>query len=211
LLVPENWYELPELEKFLVLIDIIEISRKTMSPFLSPVHFKKNNEDKEHIYPCTPRNIQELEKSKSKHKVIESYLLNIKELTENLFPYSEEEWDNKEIVEKEEILKKIESTIHNKTPINSIGNLVLLHYSINRGFGNNYYIDKRASVVKNVQNGEYVRQHTLNVFVKGRSDSKDLNDWNFNDIFIYIISFESINLLIPHTNIIKNCIFKKYF
>jgi hypothetical protein len=36
--------------------------------------------------------------------------------------------------------------------------------------------------VNNVQNGEYVRQHTLSVFVKGRSNSSNLNDWNFEDI-----------------------------
>jgi hypothetical protein len=38
-----------------VLIDVIEISKNKETPFLSPVHFKKNNEDKEHIYPCTPK------------------------------------------------------------------------------------------------------------------------------------------------------------
>lgn len=177
-----NWYDLQELEKFLVLIDVIEISENKESPFLSPVHFKKNNEDKEHIYPCSPKNIKELEKCNNEFEVIKTYLEKTKRLSEGLFPSNEEDWNKKEDTEKEDILKTLESNIHQKTPINSIGNLVLLHYSINRGFGNDYYIDKRASVVNNVRNGEYVRQHTLSVFVKRRSDSNNLNDWNFEDI-----------------------------
>lgn len=177
-----NWYDLQELERFLVLIDVIEISKNKETPFLSPVHFKKNNEDKEHIYPCTPKNIKEIEKCKNEFEAIQTYIGKIKNLGDEFFPYSLIDWNKKEPNEKEEILKTLESKIHEMTPINSIGNLVLLHYSINRGFGNDYYIDKRASVVNNVQNGEYVRQHTLSVFVKGRSDSKNLNDWNFEDI-----------------------------
>ena len=178
-----NWYDLPELEKFLVLIDIIEILKNKEIPFLSPLHFKKNNEDKEHIYPCTPKTIKEFEKNDNNNfELIQTYLKKLKDLTGDLFPNSEKEWNDKNTEEKEDVLRTIEINIHSKTPINSIGNLVLLHYSINRGFGNDYYIDKRASIIKNVQNGEYVRQHTLSVFVKGRSDSSNLNDWYFEDI-----------------------------
>jgi len=177
-----NWYDLQELEKFLILIDVIEISKNNEIQFLSPVHFKKNNEDKEHIYPCTPKNIKEIEKCKNEYEAIQNYLRKMKNLGDDLFSCTEKEWNKKEVVEKEEILKTLESKVHEMSPINSIGNLVLLHYSINRGFGNDYYIDKRASVVNNVQKGEYVRQHTLSVFVKGRSESLNLNDWNYEDI-----------------------------
>jgi len=177
-----NWYDLKELEKFLVLVDVINISQNEEFPFLSPVHFKKNKEDKEHIYPCTPRNIKELENIQNDFQAIVEYL-NITCLSVNdLFPFDEKMWNQKDVSDKAETLKFLEAQIHQLTPINSIGNLVLLHYSINRGFGNDYYIDKRASVVKNVQNGEYVRQHTLNVFVKGRSSAGNLNDWSFTDI-----------------------------
>lgn len=177
-----NWYDLKELETFLILMDVIEISKNENIPFLSPLHFKKNKEDKEHIYPCSPRSIKELQNCTNDYDSINTYIQNIKGLEDNLLLITKEEWKNKEDAEKEEILKRLEAKIHDSTPINSIGNLVLLHYSINRGFGNNYYINKRASVIHNVQNGEYVRQHTLNVFVKGRSDSNNLNDWNFEDI-----------------------------
>lgn len=179
-----NWYETDELEKFLILLDIIEISGNDSIPFLSAKHFRKNKEDKEHIYPCTPKNIKELEKSTNDYTSIVQYLTDINLNLGELFPYNEKYWKKRSELEKEEILKDLELKIHQLTPINAIGNLVLLHYSINRGFGNDYYIDKRASVVNNVQSGEYVRQHTLNVFVKARIDAKNLNDWSFNDIIL---------------------------
>ncbi|WP_131725305.1 DUF262 domain-containing protein [Chryseobacterium sp. Leaf180] len=177
-----NWYDLKELEKFLILIDVIEISQNPSIPFLSPLHFKKNNEDKEHIYPCTPKNIKELGKSDNDFDAINNFLKQSNLNDTALFPFSEKQWKTKSDFEKEDFLKELESKIHQLTPINSLGNLVLLHYSINRGFGNDYYIDKRASVVNNVQNGEYVRQHTLSVFVKGRSSTINLNNWTFADI-----------------------------
>lgn len=175
-----NWYESNRLEEFLVLLDVIEISSNENYRFLSPNHFKKNKEDKEHIYPCTPKNIKELENSTNDFQAIEKYLTKLDK--RDLFPYQEKEWRKKSDFEKEEILKELESKIHQLTPINAIGNLVLLHYSINRGFGNDYYIDKRASVINNVQNGEYVRQHTLNLFVKGRTEVINLNEWTFKDV-----------------------------
>ncbi len=186
-----NWYERDELERFLILLDIIEISGNDSIPFLSPKHFRKYKEDKEHIYPCTPKNIKELEKSTNDYNSIVQYLTDINLNIEELFPFNEKFWKKRSELEKEEILKDLELKIHELTPINAIGNLVLLHYSINRGFGNNYYIDKRASVVNNVHNGEYVRQHTLNVFVKARIDARNLNDWSFNDIILNCEAIEA--------------------
>lgn len=175
-----NWYESDRLEEFLVLLDVIEISSNDNYRFLSPTHFKKHKEDKEHIYPCTPKNIKELENSSNDFECIDAYLTKLDK--KDLFPFGEKDWKRKSDLEKEEILKDLENKIHQSTPINAIDNLVLLHYSINRGFGNDYYIDKRASVINNVQNGEYVRQHTLNVFVKGRKEVINLNEWTFKDI-----------------------------
>src|SRR5690606_22103813 len=175
-----NWYESDRLEEFLVLLDVIEISSNDNYRFLSPTHFKKHKEDKEHIYPCTPRNIKELDNSSNDYGLIDAYLTKLDK--KELFPFTDKEWKRKSDLEKEEILKDLENKIHQSTPINAIGNLVLLHYSINRGFRNDYYIDKRASVINNVQIGEYVRQHTLNVFVKGRKEVINLNEWTFKDI-----------------------------
>lgn len=177
-----NWYEHPKVEEFLVLVDVIDIAQDSRTHFLSPAHFKKNKEDKEHIYPCTPKSIRELEHLENGFEAIYAYLEKIMLPLDELFPFTKKEWEKKGIEDRVAHLKTMEGKIHQLTPINSIGNLVLLHYSINRGFGNDYYIDKRASVIRNVQENEYVRQHTLNVFVKGRSTSKNLNDWSFSDI-----------------------------
>jgi hypothetical protein len=86
-----------------------------------------------------------------------------------------------DLQEKENRRQKLKAEIHIKRPINSIGNLVLLHSSINRSFGNDYYSDKREMVINNTITGKYVRQHTLNVFVKSTS-RVNLNDWTMNDI-----------------------------
>ena len=91
------------------------------------------------------------------------------------------EWQDFTAEEKNEKLISLKNEIHQKRPINSIGNLVLLHLSINRGFGNDYYADKRICVINNTENGHYVRQHTLKVFVK-QTESSDLNDWTMQDI-----------------------------
>ena len=54
--------------------------------------------------------------------------------------------------------------------------------SINRGFGNDYYQDKRRVVLKNTKEGHFVRPHTLNVFAKQDENFGDLNNWTMNDI-----------------------------
>ena len=82
---------------------------------------------------------------------------------------------------KNEFLLDLKDQIHTKTPINSIGNLVLLHRTINRGFGNDYYPDKRQEVINNHEMGLYVRQHTIGVFVKD-TERDDLNNWTITDI-----------------------------
>lgn len=173
-----NWYDNKQLEKILILLDIIELSENKNLPFLKSTHFKKNEEDKEHIYPCTPKNIKEL-KEEDSLKSINTYLnkLKLPELEK-----TEEEWSALDEFEKEEILNNLSKLIHDETNINSIGNLVLLHFSINRGFGNDYYIDKRASVIKNTQDNKYVRQHTLKVFTKQLNSLEDLNNWTMKDI-----------------------------
>jgi hypothetical protein len=175
-----NWYDSKQLEKILILLDIIALSENTNLPFLKSTHFKKNEEDKEHIYPCTPKSIKMLKEGDGL-KSINTYLekLSLPQLEE-----TEEEWSILDEFEKEEILNNLSKLIHDETNINSIGNLVLLHFSINRGFGNDYYIDKRASVIKNSQDNKYVRQHTLKVFTKQLNSLEDLNNWSMKDIEI---------------------------
>src|SRR5690606_5010101 len=95
--------------------------------------------------------------------------------------FSEDQWAALTIQEQTTELDNFKKTIHNKRPVNSLGNLVLLHLTINRGFGNNAYALKRKEVIKNTLNGLYVRQHTTNAFIK-ITETEDLNNWTLKDI-----------------------------
>lgn len=188
---PTYWKGNPQLQKILLLLDIIEHSNGKENgiplPFLKPIYFKNKKEDEEHIYPATPQDITEkrFKDLPDPMASIEDYLKKLNEGYDGdlviLWGISSDSWQELSAEEKNEKLEVLKSEIHKKRPINSIGNLVLLHLSINRGFGNDYYTDKRISVINNTENGEYVRQHTLKVFVK-QTDSIDLNEWTMKDI-----------------------------
>jgi hypothetical protein len=188
---PTYWKGNPQLQKILLLLDIIEHSNEKEHgiplPFLKPIYFKNQKEDEEHIYPATPQDITEKRFKDLPDPMvsIENYLIKLNKGYDGdliiMWGISSDSWQELSAEEKNKKLEVLKSEIHKKRPINSIGNLVLLHLSINRGFGNDYYTDKRISVINNTENGEYVRQHTLKVFVK-QTNSLDLNDWTMEDI-----------------------------
>ena len=188
---PTYWKGNRQLQKILLLLDIIEHSNEKEQgiplPFLKPIYFKNQKEDEEHIYPATPQDITEklFKDLPDPMASIENYLIKLNKGYDGdliiVWGISSDSWQELSAEEKNEKLEVLKSEIHKKRPINSIGNLVLLHLSINRAFGNNYYTDKRIDVIKNTENGEYVRQHTLKVFVK-QTNSSDLNDWTMEDI-----------------------------
>lgn len=188
---PTYWKGISELQKILFLLDIIDHSNEKENgiplPFLKPTYFKNQNEEEEHIYPATPQDITEkrFKDLEDPMASIENYLvkLNISYVDDLVIKWdiSNDSWNELSSEERNEKLEVLKKEIHKKRPINSIGNLVLLHLSINRGFGNDYYTDKRISVINNTENGEYVRQHTLKVFVK-QTENSDLNDWTMQDI-----------------------------
>lgn len=188
---PTYWKGISELQKILLLLDIIEHANEKESgiplPFLRPSYFNNQKEDEEHIYPATPQDITEkrFKDLPDPMSSIENYLkkINAGYDGESVIKWgiSSDIWQYLSAEVKNEKLGNLKKEIHQKRPINSIGNLVLLHLSINRGFGNDYYTDKRISVINNTENGEYVRQHTLKVFVK-QTESSDLNDWSMHDI-----------------------------
>jgi len=186
---PTNWYETPQLEKILLTLDIIEHSQEKEKgipmPFLKPRYFKNHKEDKEHIYPGTPKDIKAISILTNPELSFSNYVarLNNGYADDKLiyWKFSTNDWESYSDEEKSNKLLSLKQEIHHKRPINSIGNLVLLHLSINRGFGNDYYQDKRMIVINNTENGEYVRSHTLKVFVK-QTESNDLNNWTMVDI-----------------------------
>lgn len=188
---PTYWKGSSELQKILILLDVIEHAKKRENgiplPFLKPKYFKNFKEDEEHIYPSTPQEITE-KKFKDLSNPMESIQNYISKLNEGYekdkiikWSISTEEWNKFSDEEKNEKLSLLKSSIHKNRPINSIGNLALLHLSINRGFGNDYYSDKREIVINNTEIGYYVRQHTLKVFVK-QTNTLDLNNWTMIDI-----------------------------
>lgn len=184
-----NWYETGQLEKILITLDIIEhVQYKEKGiplPFLGSTYFKNHNEDKEHIFPGTPKDIKAISILSNPEESFKIYIdeLNRGYTEEKLITwiFSVAEWELLDTEEKNKKLLDLKQEIHKKRPTSSIGNLVLLHQAINRGFGNNYYTDKRISVIKNTESGEYVRQHTLKVFIK-QTENNDLNNWTMLDI-----------------------------
>ena len=186
---PTNWYDSEKLESTLLLLDVIAHSKIQTEgnplPFMRSKYFSNFKEDKEHIYPGTPKELGVLRDLESPITVINDYIGNLNQGYEDnqidLFEMSNDDWKSLGDDAREEYRIKLKEEIHAKRPINAMGNLVLLHLSINRGFGNDNYNDKRSIVVKNTKTGWYVRNHTLDVFVKSE-ESSNLNAWTMDDI-----------------------------
>lgn len=185
------------LVKLLILMDIIKILKNKEKNFvrLPPEYFSKYDEDIEHIFSKTPNertttikeakeNIDLIEKSEYKH------LLEMEKL--NKFKSEITKYDEKEILSKLNLLNKYRELILSIPVINSIGNLVLLNSSINRGYGNSEYEKKRNVIVSLYEssNKKYIRNHTWTIFTKSfysndspkDIESTDLNTWNLKDI-----------------------------
>lgn len=185
-----NWYHTLIIQKILILLDIIAHSETRENgvplPFLKPRYFKNFKEDKEHIFSGTPRELKEIKDLPNPIEKLNEYIdsLNIEYNVSNhiaYFKYNQTAWSSLTEEEQSQALDEFKKLIHEKRPVNSLGNLVLLHLTINRGFGNNAYVLKRANVIENTINGLYVRQHTVNAFIKSTS-SKDLNNWTLKDV-----------------------------
>ena len=172
----ENWFENSSLFRTLVLMDIIQITKSEKLSFLPVEFFRPNNEDKEHIRPQTPR------KDKEESNFIDDWENFIVDLPEQV------QKEVKEILDKSQTKELIENdliairNIINRIGLNSIGNMVLLNLSVNRGYGNAAYIDKRREILNHYMEGKYIRPHTLNAFVKKDCQTEDLNKWELVDI-----------------------------
>ena len=176
-----NWYndEQGMLIKTLLLIDIIH-SIKPNQPFLPYSAFEKAENDIEHIFPQNPAEIQQ------KKEYIEFINSNVLKIGENKFDLTN--YDDK--INDEVFLLEVENFIReqiNGININSIGNLVLLYYSLNRSLGRISYAKKRARVIEYFnEEGEFIQPHTFRVFVRyffdGKNENKELEYWTNNDI-----------------------------
>lgn len=190
----EDWYNDKDLEKVLVLLDIIQIenSRRPESenrmPFLGSEFFSVREEDKEHIFPQTPiseKDINKEDKSGLKKKIEEYTKLLAKE---NISIEIDIDWDKSEGIDQvlRDSINKLNEETLSKIHIHSIGNLCLLNLSINRSYGNDFYSRKRIAILNAMRNGKFIRPHTLQCFDKGfiklTDDDNGMNQWSMPDI-----------------------------
>lgn len=185
----ENWYEENELVSVSVLLDIISNLNLHLDVKLPAYHFKAYNEDLEHIFPQTPIG-DKIKDNDKQTQILLQYIEIINNLSTNNkieIDKKEIDWNNQEW--KENIKKRINSKLSTIIPINSLGNMCLLHQSVNRGFGNDFFLEKRIDIMKKSQDGIFIRPHVYEafnkVFINRQNDNIDMNmmlRWDYNDI-----------------------------
>ena len=184
----ENWYD-NKLITVSVLLDIISILSSN-STCLPARHSKAYKEDLEHIFPQTP--VGDRIKDKIKQTQILKEYIDI--INQSL---SEEEkinindcdidWENQNW--KDDIKFRINNRIEKVIPVNSLGNMCVLHESVNRGYGNDFFLEKRIDIMRKSQEGFFIRPHVYDAFNKiflerhdESIDMKMMNRWDRSDI-----------------------------
>lgn len=170
------------------LIDIINIISSNSSTKLPARYFKAYKEDLEHIFPQTP--IADKIKDKVKQtQILLQYLEIINQYAKNEHIDIKEEdidWDNK--TWKDNIKETLKSKFGSLMPINSLGNLCLLNESVNRAYGNDFFLEKRIDIMRKAQDGYFIRPHVYEAFNKiylERQDEIDMKmmvRWDKADI-----------------------------
>ncbi len=174
-----------------VLLDIIDILKSPKRINRLPArNFKAADEDLEHIFPQTPIGDRKKELEKQK-EILKQYVETINRFIEEgeriQISEIENKWNNEDWrkTTKELINEKLKKVI----PINSLGNICLLHRNVNRGYGNDFFLDKRIDVMRKSQDGLYVRPHVYDAFNKvflereQKSIGVDkMTGWNKSDI-----------------------------
>ena len=184
----EDWYN-AKLINVSVLLDIIHILYSPDDARLPAKYFKRTQEDLEHIFPQTP--IGDRIKDKLKQtQILKQYveIINTSVPDEKKIAINETEinWDNQEW--KENIKLQINNAIESVIPIDSIGNMCLLHESVNKGYGNDFFLEKRIDVMRKSQEGYFIRPHVFEAFNKifvKRQDSINMEQmirWDRSDI-----------------------------
>lgn len=174
-----------------ILLDIIDILKSSNRISRLPArNFKAADEDREHIFPQTPIG-DRVKDPKKQTQILKMYIETINtfikegeriQIDENTINWKDEKWRE---TTKELINNKLSKVI----PINSLGNICLLHSNINRGYGNDFFLDKRIDVMRKSQDGLYVRPHVYDafnkVFLERKQDSIEVNAmtrWDKSDI-----------------------------
>lgn len=204
----EDWYSDNHVISVMVLLDIIKIlAPNSTCARLAPQYFKPYYEDKEHIFPQLPIGGKINQKTiESQQKVIDEYLSMsedaIRKTTGNpSFRISVDKPDWTDNLAVETYRDTINGIIQSAIPINSLGNICLLNESVNRGYGNDFFTEKRVSLFKSARNGEYIRPHVFDAFDK---------NWNGEETELHLDTMKSwskediVNRRIEIANQIKN-------
>ena len=184
----ENWYD-KKLVMVSTLLDIISILSSN-SAYLPARHFKVYKEDLEHIFPQTPVGDRIKDKVKQT-QILKEYLEIINQsLSEEEKIYIDDcdiNWDDQNW--KEGIKSRINDKIKKVIPVNSLGNMCVLHESVNRGYGNDFFLEKRIDIMRKSQDGYFIRPHVYDAFNKiflerhdESIDMKMMNRWDKSDI-----------------------------
>ena len=180
----ENWYD-KKLVMVSTLLDIISILSSN-SAYLPARHFKVYKEDLEHIFPQTPVGDRIKDKVKQT-QILKEYLEIINQsLSEEEKIYIDDcdiNWDDQNW--KDSIKSRINDKIKKVIPVNSLGNMCVLHESVNRGYGNDFFLEKRIDIMRKSQDGYFIRPHVYDAFNKiflerhdESIDMKMMNRWD---------------------------------
>ncbi|CAM4254942.1 DUF262 domain-containing protein [Zobellia nedashkovskayae] len=170
----KDWYTNHEdLTQILLFLDIIEALKHETR--LDTGSFLKTSNDIEHIFPQTP------EKEKDKREYL-GYLIQV-----NPNILNDERISQNKIEEiEDEVLDIIIDEYTASITINSIGNLVLLYYRLNRSIQNSSYAYKRKRILDYYNKGHYIQPHTLKVFSRYFQSSESMQSdgkyWTQEDI-----------------------------
>lgn len=184
----ENWYD-KKLVMVSTLLDIISILSSN-SAYLPARHFKVYKEDLEHIFPQTPVGDRIKDKVKQT-QILKEYLEIINQsLSEEEKIYIDDcdiNWNDQNW--KDSIKSRINDKIKKVIPVNSLGNMCVLHESVNRGYGNDFFLEKRIDIMRKSQDGYFIRPHVYDAFNKiflerhdESIDMKMMNRWDKSDI-----------------------------
>ena len=144
--------------------------------------FKNGTWDIEHINPQTPKDAT----AEEKKNWLQSYMQIIKdrEILDNIEKCIQDNYENFAVVS-DMVSQKLDIVDND-----SIGNLVLLHASINRGYKNDCFSEKRKKIIeveRTKSNDEkYIPIGTKWVFLKGYDKASQLVVWAADDMKEYV-------------------------
>lgn len=195
-----NWYVDPKLPSILILNDIILTENSESLNRIPPSFLRVNDEDREHISCQTPGKKDLGNKERWREDIAQLKKFEVAEDKKEAFQAKLEKME--QMIDKEdEITPEIAQNIIEMLTefgLNSIGNIVLLNESVNRGYHNSPFVEKRVAILKNYFNikekeekkataskNKFIRPFTLRTFLRNLSEDNpaEINDaWSLIDI-----------------------------